>query len=120
MTRVLSYSVLLAGAFVLAGCGGDNSSKPAGTNAASSGSSVATAPVDYLSGLAKGKQNAVKTVDTASLEKAVELFGADKGRNPRDLDELVKEKYIPKVPEAPYGMKLQYDATAGKVKVVKQ
>ena len=48
------------------------------------------------------------------------MFNVEKGRNPKDLDELVTEKYLPKLPAAPYGMKLVYDAAAGKVKVVKQ
>ncbi len=114
------FSLVFAGSLALAGCG-DNSSKPAGgTNAAASSGNPVTAPVDYLSAIAKGKQTAVKTVDITSLEKAVELFGADKGRNPKDLDELVKEKYISKLPDAPYGMKLSYDANSGRVQVVPQ
>lgn len=113
-------SLAFAGSLAITGCG-DNSSKPAGgTNAATSSGSLATAPVDYLSATAKSKQNAVKNIDTASLEKAVELFGVDKGRNPKDLDELVKEKYIPKIPDAPYGMKIVYDANSGRVQVVPQ
>jgi hypothetical protein len=44
----------------------------------------------------------------------------DQGRNPKDLNELVEKKFYPKLPDAPMGMKLEYDATAGKVTVVKQ
>ena len=35
-----------------------------------------------------------------------------------ELFDLVEKKIIPAIPAAPRGMKLQYDATAGKVKVV--
>jgi hypothetical protein len=114
--------LLLAPLLLAAGCG-DNSNKPAtpgGTNATAADGSPLNAPADYLRGLASGKQSAVKTVDTTSLDKAIQLFNVDRGRNPKDLDELAQQKYIPKIPDAPYGMKLVYDADAGTVKVVPQ
>lgn len=110
----------LVGMLVLAGCG-DKSGSPAGnTNAPTASGNPLNAPADYLGGLAKGQQSAVKTVDTSSLNKAIQMFGVDQGRNPKDLAELVQKNYIPKVPEAPYGMKIVYDANAGTVSVVKQ
>ena len=113
--------VLALAAFILtAGCG-DKSSKPAAsanTNAASS--SPLTAPVDYLGALNKAQQTAGKTADTASINQAIHLFQVDKGRYPQDLDELVREKYLPRLPQPPYGMKFTYDANVGQVKVVKQ
>src|SRR5258708_5827339 len=110
----------VAALLVLAGCGQKSETPVASTNTASGGGSPLTAPVDYLGALANGQQQAIKTVDTASLDKAIELFGVEHGRNPKDLDELVKEKFIPKIPEPPYGMKILYDAAAGTVKVVKK
>jgi hypothetical protein len=105
---------------LLSGCG-DKSSQPATTtNAASTGGSIATAPADYLSGLGKAQQSAVKTVDTTSVNKAIQLFNVDQGRNPNDLNELVEKHYLPQVPTPPFGTKLEYDATAGTVKVMKQ
>jgi hypothetical protein len=68
----------------------------------------------------RAKQSAVKIVDTASLTKAIELFQVDKGRLPKDLNELVAGKYIPVIPDAPVGMKIVYDPTTGEVKVVPQ
>jgi len=89
--------LILAGSVALIGCG-KNSSPPApSTNATTSGS-VLTAPVDYLGAIGKAQQNAVKTVDTTSLTQAIQLFNVDKGRNPKDLNELVQEKYIPQIP----------------------
>ena len=79
-----------------------------------------SAPADYLGALGKAQQAAVKTVDTTSLNQAIQLFNVENGRNPKDLNELVEKKFIPKIPDAPRGMKLQYDATAGKVKVVQE
>jgi hypothetical protein len=117
--NVLTVLTVLT-SFLLGGCGeSSQSSSTSSTNAASSGSPV-TAPVDYLSAVAKGKQSAEKTIDTTSLDKAIQMFGVDHGRNPTDLNELVQGKYIPKIPDAPYGTKLVYDATAGTVTVQKQ
>jgi len=113
--------LILTGAagLLMTGCGEKSKSTGQDTNAASSGN-LLTAPVDYLGAAAKAQQSAVKTVDVASLNQAIQMFNVDKGRNPNDLNELVTEKYIPKIPAAPYGMKLEYNAASGKVSVVKQ
>ena len=100
---------------LLAGCG-DSGSSSSGT---SSGNPL-TAPADYLGAMGKAKQSAVKTVDVAALTKAIQMFQVDQGRLPKDLNELVAMKYIPKIPDAPFGKKIVYNATAGTVKVVAQ
>ena len=105
---------------VFSGCSQKSDSPSGSTNAASSGGNPVTAPVDYLGAIAKAQQQAVKTVDTASLDRAIQMFGVEHGRNPKDLNELVQEKYLPKIPEPPYGTKLVYDANAGTVRVEKQ
>jgi outer membrane murein-binding lipoprotein Lpp len=110
--------VLISSLLVLAGCG-DKSTSSTTTNTTSSSGSPLTAPVDYLAAAAKAQQSAVKTVDVTSLDKAIQLFNVDQGRNPKDLNELVP-KYIPQMPVPPYGTKLVYDANAGKVTVVKE
>jgi len=111
---------LLAAALLLAGCTQKTESPTAATNTVTTGGNPLTAPVDYLGALGKGQQQAIKTVDTASVDRAIQMFTAEQGRNPKDLDELVQEKYLPKIPAAPYGMKLVYDANTGIVKVQKQ
>ncbi|MCU0784498.1 MAG: hypothetical protein MUF81_10740 [Verrucomicrobia bacterium] len=108
-----------ATSLLLAGCG-EKSNPPAQTTNTATGGNPLTAPVDYLAAAAKAQQSAVKTVDTTSLNKAIEMFNVDMGRFPKDLNELVAEKYIPILPTPPFGTKLDYDANAGKVKVVKQ
>jgi len=112
--------LFLAAGLGLVGCS-DSSKRPASaaTNAPTEGS-VLTAPVDYLNAAAKAQQSAVKTVDTTSLNKALELFNVQEGRFPKDLNELVAKKYMPLIPTPPIGTKLEYDANAGTVKVVKQ
>ena len=113
--------IALGAALALAGCSDNSSSSApaAGTNATSSGNPV-TAPVDYLSAVARAQQSAVKTVDTVSLDQAIQQFGVDHGRNPKDLNELVELKYIPKLPQPPYGTKFVYDANTGVVKIEKE
>src|ERR1700687_1420357 len=113
----------LAAGLLLVGCG-EKSSPPASvastTNATGAETSPLNAPAGYLGALAKGQQTAVKTIDTTSLDKAIQLFSVENGRNPKDLNELVEQKFIPKLPETPYGTKLEYDSRSGTVKVVKQ
>ena len=104
---------------LLDGCSDSSQTSTTASTNASSGSPI-TAPVDYLNGVAKGKQTAEKTIDTTSLDKAIQMFGVDHGRNPKDLNELVQQKYIPRIPDAPYGTKLVYDANSGTVTVQKQ
>ncbi len=117
----ISFYLSLLACVVLVGCGGSSDKPPQTTNGAASGSSSPlNAPADYVGALGKAKQTAVKTVDTASLNQAIQMFNVENGRNPKDLNELVEKKMIPRIPDVPRGMKLDYDATAGKVKVVPQ
>jgi hypothetical protein len=120
-------ALALAAAAVAAGCNKDSTHPaPEGTNSAAgsatnaAGGGVLTAPVDYLGALAKDKQSMEKTIDTAALDEEIRLFQVDNGRYPKDLNELVKEKYISKIPQAPYGTKLDYNPATGEIKVVKQ
>ncbi len=63
---------------------------------------------------------AEKTIDTAALNRSVQLFYAQEDRFPKDLNELVTKRYLPSLPEAPYGTKIVYDAAKGEVKIVNQ
>ena len=112
--------IAAAAGLLLVGCG-EKSDKPTqSTNTATSDGNPLNAPANYLGGLAKGHQSAVKTVDASSLNQAIQLFNVQEDRFPKDLNELVEKKYIPKIPDAPHGMKIVYDAKAGSVKVVKE
>ena len=46
------------------------------------------------------------------------FYLTQEGRNPKDLDELVKKEYIKAIPEAPYNMKIVYDDKKGEVQIV--
>ena len=54
------------------------------------------------------------------MNKLVQQFNAQEGRNPKDLNELVTMHYIGKLPDPPYGYKITYDAASGTVNVVKE
>src|SRR2546422_7715450 len=112
------FYLAIAASLFLIGCGEKSNQTTQTTNAPSNGSSPLTAPLDYLNAAAKAQRSAVKTVDTTSLTKAIELFNVEHGRNPKDLNELVEQKYIPRIPAVPSGTKLLYDANSGEVNVV--
>jgi stage V sporulation protein SpoVS len=115
MKSFASLSILTL--FLVAGCG----DKPAATTppASGAGNTPPNAPANYLGGLVNAENRAVQTVDVAALNQAVQLFNVQEGRLPKDLNELVEKKLIAKVPDAPNGMKLKYDAASGVVSVVK-
>jgi hypothetical protein len=106
--------IFLAGALALSGCGKEQT-------AAAPAQTASPANNDgYLGTLVKGQQVAVKGIDTASLNQEIQLFQAQEGRLPKDLIELVTMHYLGKLPDAPAGMKLNYDPAQGKVTIVPQ
>lgn len=79
-----------------------------------------TAPVDYLGAVAKAKHTADKGIETASLNQQIQLFFAQEGRYPKDLNELVSMNYMKALPVPPFGMEFKYDAAKGTVAVVQK
>ena len=119
--------ISVAAGLLLAGCGNNNSTPPQAastsktTNAEpryDTGNPI-TAPVDYIGALGQAQKYAVKTIDVSYLNQALQLFNTQEGRYPKDLNELVPN-YVGKIPAAPYGSKIVYDANSGTVTVVKQ
>jgi hypothetical protein len=111
-----SVCALFVGACVLAGCDKPQpAAKPAEEKV---GQNPIDAPTDYLKTVAKAKKSAEAGVDTASLNSAISMFQVDKGRNPKDLNELVTSGTLKELPKPPYNMKFEYDAEKGSVKVV--
>ena len=102
-----SFLVLAAVAFLAAGCG--KSSAP----------QQATNPADVDNPLVNAKRTADKAIDTAALNQAIQLFNVQEGRLPKTLQELVP-KYVGKIPDAPLGYKISYDAVKGEVSVVRE
>jgi hypothetical protein len=112
----------LAAGMLLTSCGDNNFTKPAqATNAPAkydSGNPLTAVP-DYIGAVGQAQKYAVKQIDLAYLNQAIQQFNASEGRFPKDLNELVPN-YIGKIPDAPYGSKIAYDANSGTVKVVQQ
>ena len=106
----------------LAGCGDNNSSKPASaTNAApnyGSGNPL-TAPGDYLGAVVQAKNYSEKVIDVSYINQDIQMFNASEGHYPKNLQEMVPN-YLAKIPDAPYGYKIVYDTNTYTVKVVKQ
>ncbi|MGO8701870.1 MAG: hypothetical protein ACLQVY_29665 [Limisphaerales bacterium] len=114
--------IVVAAALALCGCGKQqNAPPPAAAAAPASGSASSSGTSgNYLGALAHGEQRAVKTIDVTSLNENLQLFNAQEGRYPKDLNELVTQHYLGKLPAPPVGMKFVYDADQGKVSVAPQ
>lgn len=113
----LSISLLLAGCGDHSGSGGAGATN---TNSSASSSSPLTAPVDYLGAVGKAQQSAIKTIDLASINQAINMYKIEVGKNPPSLEELVTEKYLPRLPDLPSGLKYSYDPNTGVVKAIKK
>jgi len=95
-------------ATLLAGCG-ESSSPQTPVN-----------PADVTNNtLVNAKRTADKGIDTAALNQAIQLFNVQEGRYPKTLDELTP-KYVAKIPDAPLGYKISYDAKKGEASVVRE
>src|SRR5262245_4675226 len=111
--------LLLMTGLLFSACKKEQSSSPP-TNAPVSGGNPLTAPADYLGAVVNAKKSAEKTVDSAPLNQAIQLFYAQEGRYPKDLNELVGPDYLSKPPQPPPGMKFDYNPTTGQLKIVRQ
>jgi hypothetical protein len=109
MKRLNSILVLIAAGLLAAGCGKNSGSQAQGTNSA----------LDYGNTLVNAKKTADKTIDVSYLNQALQQFNVQEGRYPKTLQELTPN-YVAKIPDAPLGYKLDYDAVKGEVKVVPQ
>ncbi len=116
---------MIALGIVLTGCGSKKTAtaKAPATNAPAADNSSGnplTAPVDYLGAINQAHKMAVKTIDKTSVEAAIQRFNAMEERFPRDLNELVTQHYLSRIPELPNGMRYLYTPQNGQLAVVKQ
>jgi hypothetical protein len=79
-----------------------------------------TAPVDYLGAVNQARKTAVRKIDLASLQNAIQLFNGQEDRFPRDLNELAQKHYIQSIPELPAGSRFVYNPATGELRVVRQ
>jgi hypothetical protein len=121
MKGINSFFISIAAAALLAGCGNKSASTPQATNLPGT-NSVNTATNGfggYVKSLGEAQKSADKTIDVSYINQALQLFNVQEGRYPKNLQELVPN-YVAKIPDAPLGSKIVYDATSGTVKVVSQ
>lgn len=104
-------------AFALAGllvaCNGSDS-KPAETKQEPQklGENPVAAPLDYIAAIGKAQKASIGRLEQARLVDAIQKFEASEGRPPKELTELVPG-FIPAIPPAPKGMRLEYKAADG-------
>jgi hypothetical protein len=115
----MNKTVLLAliAGLALTSCGKKSEPKPAPTNTPTAGANPLNAPADYLGALNQAQKVAVKTIDLASLNQAIQAFNASEDHWPADLNELVAKKYLPRLPEPPRGARFEYNPSTGQVRV---
>lgn len=119
--RLLFPTVALAALMASIGCKDKSTPAPADSSSGSSSSgNPITAPVDYLGAVNQAQKSANNTLSLVGLKQAIQAYQAQEGKLPKDLQDLVKAQVIPKLPDAPRGMKFSYDAASGDVKVVPQ
>jgi len=120
----MKYTLLMVLGLVLvaSGCGSKKQETPAKpTNAPSASAdhgNPLNAPAQYLGALNQAQKLANKTIDTASIDKAIQLFNVQEERFPKDLQELVTQHYLPSLPQVPYGMKFDYNPRTGQFRVL--
>lgn len=114
---------------VLIGCGKSEQLTPAAPSASTDQSSATTVSTNqqdstgqalekYGHTLAKAKNTALTKTDLITVDRAIQSFMADRGKNPESLDELIKEGFLPRLPDLPTGKKYSYNAQTGEVKIV--
>ena len=79
----------------------------------------ATAPVDYLGAVNKGRKKAIGEVGLMQVNSALNQFQASNFRPAKSLQELMAESYLTALPELPTGMKWHYNPQTGKASIVR-
>jgi hypothetical protein len=124
MKTLIPFSSIGA-VLLLAGCG-ENSSSSSATNNVSTNATVnyangnpLTVAPDYAGAVMQAQRYSEQQIDLAYVNQAIQQFNAGEGRYPTNLQEMIPN-YLGKMPQAPYGYKIVYDANTGTIKVVKQ
>ena len=122
MPHAQPWSVCLLSAFILLGCGGADQDPKGSPNDADavghSGHQPLTAPVDYVESVHQASVRATQTIDRVQLQQAIEQFRLLEGKPPEELKQLVEAGFLAKVPVAPKGMRIDYQAQSGRVEIV--
>ena len=107
------FLIAVAECLFLAGCGKNSTT----TKAINTVSNAVDAPVNYLGAVMQAKTHSEKVIDVSYINEDIQMFNASEGHYPKDLQEMMPE-YLGKIPDAPYGYKLEYDTNTHTVSVV--
>ena len=80
----------------------------------------ATAPVDYLGAVNKGRKKAVTDTALLQVNGAINQYKASNSRPPRYLNELISEGLLAELPALPAGKKWTYNPQTGEASVVSE
>ena len=78
----------------------------------------ATAPVDYLGALNKGRNRAIINAGLLQVNSGINQFKATSSQPPASLQELISEGLLAELPAVPNGMKWNYNPQTGVAAVV--
>jgi len=117
--KALSLVFLGLAAF-LTGCDKSSSTSAPPPTTTGAAQTDTNKPLDVGGVILQAKKGSDAKIDTVALQSAIQQFNIGEGRYPKDLAELVQKQYIPKIPDAPYGYKIDYNAADGSVKVAPQ
>ncbi len=75
---------------------------------------------DYVGANIRARESAEETTSLAGLKQTIRQFQSLEGRYPEDLEELVAEDYMPRLPSPPSGQEFDYDPETGEVTLVEE
>ncbi|MBC8324784.1 MAG: hypothetical protein H8E27_04080 [Verrucomicrobia subdivision 3 bacterium] len=78
----------------------------------------ATAPVDYLGAVNKGRNKAIIDAGLLQVNSALNQYQATSSQPPASLQELISEGLLAELPVVPNGMKWNYNPETGVASVV--
>ncbi|MSR64293.1 MAG: hypothetical protein EXS18_00745 [Verrucomicrobiae bacterium] len=121
MKRIMVSSLAVV-AITLFGCSkSDQSNSSAPTQPSASTNqpdSTGQALEKYGHTMATAKRTALTRTDLITVDRAIQSFQADRGKNPESLDELIKEGFLPRLPDPPKGKTYSYNPQTTEVKIV--
>src|ERR1051325_1913944 len=59
--------------------------------------------------MAQARRKATIQTDVISVDRAIQSVRADRGENPKSREELITEKFLPRLPDLPAGKKYDYN-----------
>lgn len=117
--RILMMGIPAILILLAIGCGEPGSNPDSEKETASeTGQNPLTAPVDYLGAVANAKKSSEGVLALTTLSKAIQMYQAEEGKLPMNLDELIESGYLTRMPKVPYNTKISYNKETGVLDIV--